>query len=562
MLRKIVQISLLIAVCCTPAACAKVKPMVGVYYFPGWYRTGGEKFVAPYDKTTDWSEWRGAVAKAAHPRPVCGFYDDSNPKLWGYYNDWMSSHGIDFIAFDWYYNDGEEYISESLDKGFLGNKPDPKLRFCLNWCNHGGYWWHSPLKQSGEALDKMIDLACDKYFKLPNYLRIDGKPVFMIYETDILSSFGNVKTALTQIRQRAKARGYELYLVSVYSGANRAEIDRRKEYGYDAFCAYTYAWMRGPSISWQSKTFDYKDITNNIVERVHPYLARIAKEEKIAYWPSTFSGWDDRPRAGLDAALVLQGNAPAEFGRMFRSGLKHMNPASPVVMVEAWNEWGEGACMEPSKEHGFGYLSQIAGALGIKKTDERVPTSSEISSWSILTPQELKVAEANESKPWPTKPIVYNKLGESRKVAPVKLPVVLDFAAGGVELATNDLKIDNRDANGLDVTTTGGDSQVAMSIPEIPVGQIKRITLEADVTAPAGRKLSPPEVYIATGLLPDYSPFACFSMPLVKDGKSTFPTSEVMFWESCGTPLTKIRIDPCGEPGVKIHLRRVILSGE
>ncbi len=222
MLRVMITACLLVAACCAQAA-EKVKPMVGVYYFPGWYRTGGEKGVAPYDRATDWSEWRGAIAKAAVPRPVCGFYDDSNPAVWSYFDRWISSHGIDFIAFDWYYNDGEEYLSESLDKGFLGCKASGGIKFCLNWCNHGGYWWHSKLDQTIPKLEKMIDLACDEYFNRPNYLRIDGKPVFMIYETDILSSFCDVKTALAAIRNRAKQRGCpELYLVGVYSGADRS----------------------------------------------------------------------------------------------------------------------------------------------------------------------------------------------------------------------------------------------------------------------------------------------------------------------------------------------------
>ena len=562
MLRKIVQMCLLIAVCCSPAACAKVKPMVGVYYFPGWYRGGADKSALPNDKTAEYSEWRGAITKGAHPRPLSGFYDDSSPKLWGYFNKWMTSHGIDFIAFDWYYNDEQEFLQDSLDVGFLGSNPNPKLKFCLHWCNHGGSWWNRKLDQTPPKLEKMIDLACDKYFKHPNYLRIDGKPVFMIYETDALSGFGDVKTALTTIRQQARKHGYsDVHLVGVYSGASRAEIDRRKGFGYDAFCAYTYAWMRGPSIAWNSKAFDYKDITSNVVERVHPYLARIAREDGIAYWPTTFSGWDDRPRAGLEDAIVLQGNTPAEFGRMFRSAIKHVNPASPVVMVEAWNEWGEGACMEPSKEHGFGYLREIATAVGASKPDERVPSAAEIASWSILSPEELKTAKENETKPWPVKPVTYNKLGKSRKVADVKLPVVLDFAAGGIEFDANDIRLDSRDADGLVVTTTGSDPQFAVSTPEIPPGQIKRITLEADITPSPGGKATSPELYIATALLPDYSPFASFLMPPVKDGASSFLTSDVMFWDSCGTPLTKIRLDPCGEPGVKIHLRRLILSG-
>lgn len=563
MLRRIVQTCLLIAVCCTPAACAKVRPMVGVYYFPGWHRTGGEKAKPPYDKASDGSEWRGAIMKAAHPRAVCGFADDSNPKVWGYYNDWMTGHGIDFIAFDWYYNCGQEYLSESLDDGFLPSNPDPKLKFCLHWCNHGGPWWRSPLNQSLEELLKMTDLACDKYFKLPNYLRIDGKPVFMIYESDTVGSFGDVKSNLNAMRKRANERGYAgLYIVGVYSGASRAEIDRRKDLGYDAFCAYTYAWMRGPKVTWDSKTYDYADITENIVSNVHPYLARVSKTEGIPYWPTTFSGWDDRPRAGLENGLVLEGNTPEQFGRMFKSALKHVNPASPVVIVEAWNEWGEGACIEPSKEHGFGYLSEIAKALGISKPDERVPSAAEIASWSVLTAEELAIAKANESKPWPVKPPTYYKMGKSRKVAPVKLPVTIDFALGGVEFALNNIEIEKRDATGLTFKTIGGDPQIALSTPEIPTGQIKRMTVEADIiTMPPGRSSVTTELYVATALLPDFCPFTAVIMPPIKNGRTSQITAEMMSWNGFGTPVTRVRLDPCGEAGARVHLRRIILSG-
>jgi len=561
MIRAMITACLIAAVCSVHAAAEKTKPMVGVYYFPGWYRSGGEKAKPPYDRNTDWSEWRGAIAKAATPRPVCGFYDDSNPKLWSYFDRWITSHGIDFIAFDWYYNDGQEYLSESLDKGFLGCKASSGIKFCLHWCNHGGTWWHSKLDQTIPSLEKMIDLASDKYFSRPNYLRIDGKPVLMIYDNDILGSFGDVKTALTAIRKRAAERGCSgLYIVGVYSGADRSQIAVRAESGYDAFCAYTYAWMRGPKVTWDSPTYDYADITDNIVANVHPYLARVAKAEAITYWPSTFSGWDDRPRAGLEKGLVLVGNTPAQFGRMFRSALAHVDPACPVVMVEAWNEWGEGACIEPSKEHGFGYLREIAKAVGKTKPDQAVPSADEIASWSVLLPEELLAAKDNESKPWPVKPAKYYKMGKSRKVADVKLPITIDFSADGVEYPLNDMRIESRDSNGLTLVTTGPDPQIVVAIPETPTAQINRITLDADITMPAGRPAPTTELYFATALLPDFCPFACASLPPFANGLSTLVTHETMCWSSYGTPLTKIRIDPCSEPGARVVLRKLVLS--
>jgi len=144
----------------------------------------------------------------------------------------------------------------------------------------------------------------------------------------------------------------------------------------------------------------------------------------------------------------------------------------------------------------------------------------------------------------------------------VKLPVVIDFASGGVEFALNAIKVEKRDATGLTFITTGGDPQIALATPEISTSRIKRITVEADIlTMPPGRTFVTTEVYLATALLPDFCPFACVIMPQIKDGKTSQLTSEMMAWGSFGTPLTQIRIDPCGEPGARVVLRKLIFSG-
>jgi hypothetical protein len=88
------------------------------------------------------------------------------------------------------------------------------------------------------------------------------------------------------------------------------------------------------------------------------FLSRIGREKGIACWPPTFPGWDDRPRAGAEKAFVTEGNTPERFGQMFRGALKFAGPATAIVMVEAWNEWGEGASIEPDKQYGFGYTQR------------------------------------------------------------------------------------------------------------------------------------------------------------------------------------------------------------
>ena len=95
----------------TSLAADVIRPQIGVYYFPGWCRSG-EAAKPPFDKANDVTEWRSVIAKAPYPRALLGFYDDSDPRLWSYYLNWMKADGIDFIAFDWYYNAGQQYLEQ------------------------------------------------------------------------------------------------------------------------------------------------------------------------------------------------------------------------------------------------------------------------------------------------------------------------------------------------------------------------------------------------------------------------------------------------------------------
>ena len=556
-MRTICRIALLLVLLGSCVA-GKDRALVGVYYFPGWYRAAG-------NPAGESSEWRSAIMKAATPRALCGFYNDADPRLWAYYIPWMSSHGIDFIAFDWYYNAGQEYLYESLDRGFLQAEKNEDVKFCVHWCNHGGPWWIKPLDQSKPAMLAMTDLLCARYFHRPNYLRISNRPVFMIYETNTLLSFGGedaVRDTLAAMRKRAKEKGFkDLYLVAVYPSASPAYLAKLKKLGFDAFCAYTYCWMRPPSVTWDTQAVPYPDLADMMANYVYPNLERISTKAGIPYWPSTFSGWDDRPRAGVEKAFINTDDSPAAFERMFKGALKHVNSASPVVLVEAWNEWGEGACIEPSKQHGFGFLKAIADSLGKKSPFEGLPSAEEIASWSVLTPDELKVAAENESKPWPSKVPKKYPLGKSFDASKIKMPYVFDFTKDGIptdDIALDSIAIEERTAEGTWFETTGGDPKIVLSKVQIPMEQIKRITVEGTIVGDQ-REI---EVYWATARMPEYTGFASALITWPAGGSASIDVSDILSWPSTGTPLTGLRLDPAGGAGVRFQIRRIVLSAE
>lgn len=544
-------------------------PRVGIYYFPGWYRTGGETAKPPYDKASDWSEWRGAIAKAPSPRPLAGFYDDSDPRLWNYYLRWMQGAGIDFIAFDWYYNAGQDYLYESLDRGFLGAAENNETSFCLNWCNHGGAWWAKPIDQTTPALVEMMERVASRYLHRSNYLRHEGKPVFMIYETDLLiAQNGGVektRAALQAMRSVARKHGHpDLHLVAVYSYYSPDIIEQLRQTGFDAFCGYNYVGIKSARVNWDSKNYPYRDVADRLVDFIYPHLKKVGAEKQLPYWPTVFAGWDNSPRVGSEAT-ILTDNTPEEFGRMFRHALKTVNPASPFLIVEAWNEWGENSHIEPSKQYGFGYLQEMALALGKEKFDPTLPTAEEISSWSILSPEELKVAATNELKAKQMEAPKWYQFGKSETVPSPKMPITIEFGTNGIDfknLFVKNLTIMARDETGVNFRTHGGECGIEFDVAKIPTQLIRSIRVEAEILSEGVVPVTPLacEFYWATSYMPSFSPFASVFALLRPNQPIVIQTSDLPGWEDTGTPFTRLRLDLGRQRGVIIRLKRIVLE--
>ena len=101
----------------------------------------------------------------------------------------------------------------------------------------------------------------------------------------------------------------------------------------------------------------YEEIWKNMVAR--PY----AKGE----FRGAFVGWDNSPRLG-NRAKIVPGASPEGFGHFFRQQLQAAaSEGCPFVFVNAWNEWAEGAMLEPDEAHGLAYLEQLRNAVNVVK---------------------------------------------------------------------------------------------------------------------------------------------------------------------------------------------------
>ena len=178
-------------------------------------------------------EWQNVYeAKPKHkghdqPRvPLLGYEDESDPAVMAKKIDIATSHGVNVMIFDWYWFEDKPFLENALDRGFLGAPNSEKMKFFLMWANHDvNLTWNNKVAKksekvfwrggvSYEVFTHIADRVVAKYFKQPNYYKIDGKPVFSIYEINTfikgIGGVENAKKALNYLRKKRtkRARAY------------------------------------------------------------------------------------------------------------------------------------------------------------------------------------------------------------------------------------------------------------------------------------------------------------------------------------------------------------------
>ena len=128
--------------------------------------------------------------------------------------DQAADHGVNVFIFDWYWFDGRPFMETTLTNGFLKARNRDRMQFYLMWANHDvkNYWdtriaalkepnviWRGAV--SREEFERICLRNIEMFFKQPNYYKIDGKPVFMIYEVStFIDGLGGVEQAADALK--------------------------------------------------------------------------------------------------------------------------------------------------------------------------------------------------------------------------------------------------------------------------------------------------------------------------------------------------------------------------
>lgn len=333
-------------------------------------------------------EWEGIYN--AKPRfeghrqprvPLWGYFDESSPKMQEKIIKTATKYGVNTFIFDWYWYENRPFLEGVLNNGFLKAKNCRKMNFYLMWANHtaNSYWDRTEPDKSkvywhGEVDRKIFDGFCDHliqdYFKQPNYYRIDGKPVFAIYELGTfirgMGGFEEAREALQSLRNKCIAAGLPgLHLQAIVWGALPASLsgtpgDKEEtqnntlvKLGFNSMTNYQWCHL-------EPTNREYTEWGEAAITRWKQYDSDFT----VPYFPHVSIDWDPNPRFPLESPV--QGTVfditPAKFEKFLQKAKNYVDAhpqQTPLITINAWNEWAEGSYLEPDEENGYGFLKAV-----------------------------------------------------------------------------------------------------------------------------------------------------------------------------------------------------------
>ncbi len=332
----------------------------------------------------EWQTVRSANAKyEGHlwPRkPLWGYVNEADPFVMEMEIEAAAAHGVNVFIYDWYWYDDRPFLEQCLNNGYLKARNNDKVKFYLMWANHDATSiWDKRTAEMNETIwvgtttfeqfKTVVRRAIDDYFSHPSYYKIDGKPVYMIYDfRNLIKSFGieGSKKALDYFREETVKAGFPGLHLQValrnQNTMNATGID--PVYEGDAVKAVN-------SLGFDSGSYyQYVQMVKNMGRDYLEILADAEREEKyveenfnMTYFPHVSVGWDKNPRYNVTFGNVCENNTPENVEKAFRAAKKYIDThpelPAPLITVNSWNEWTETSYLQPDDLYGYGYLEAI-----------------------------------------------------------------------------------------------------------------------------------------------------------------------------------------------------------
>ncbi len=342
------------------------------YYLPQFY---------PFEDNDNWwgkgtTEWNN-VSKAV-PQYV-GHYQPRLPGELGYYDlrlienikrqvELAKMYGIYGFCYYYYWFDPKRLLDKPLDT--FVNDESLDFPFCLCWANESWakrFWGtdNAVIMEQPNSIDSYQRAIHDmvKYFKSKKYIKVNGACMLVIYKP---SNIPSPKKVLEYWRNYVMSYGITLHIVGVKEFVFNLDLI---ELGFDAISEFQPgSVMKKADVvtlnvshirnDFSGTILSYKTLVNNIENQV---------SNLVHTYQAVMPMWDNTARKNNNKSLILDGSSPKLYKEwlvnVMQTTKKNSTLADKFIFINAWNEWGEGAYLEPDRRYGYAYLNATKCAI-------------------------------------------------------------------------------------------------------------------------------------------------------------------------------------------------------
>ncbi|AZO16022.1 glycosyltransferase [Mesorhizobium sp. M2A.F.Ca.ET.043.05.1.1] len=320
---------------------------------------------------TEWTNVRPAQPQfVGHHQPhvpdELGYYDLRDVAVQRRQVELAKLYGVEGFCFYFYWFGGKRLLEKPLENWLADRSLD--LPFCLCWANEN---W----SRRWDGLDHEILIAQDHssdddfgfiaevapYLRDPRYIRIDGKPLLLVYRPSLLPAPGET---VQRWRKWCRENGLgEIFLAYTQS----FESVPPEQYGFDAAVEFPPNRSAPPNVTHLVTPLN-DDFDSTVYDwSVFPERSKNYPPREYKLFRSVCPGWDNTARRRHGGGVFIN-NTPELYRAWLENAIDdtiaHVEePSERLVFVNAWNEWAEGAHLEPDAANGFAYLQATRDAL-------------------------------------------------------------------------------------------------------------------------------------------------------------------------------------------------------
>ena len=304
----------------------------------------------------------GTPEVASHYHPLIGLYDSDDGAVLEYQAQLMKLAGIDGALVDWYGNvDCDDYLPNHVAAShFISVTGRAALKFGLvyedrtvpNLIKHG----KTTREGAIGAGNKLLQWVDRNWFSSPNYVRLGGKPVFLVF-------------------------GPEYYKGNAWNGVFRGLKHAPSFFTLDSVQAPgagTFGWPQPQGRTWAEKLEAYYERSTSAPVQIAPAFPRFNDYYHVA---------------GISASNgMIEDNGGRTYTRTLN---RAMASKSPIIQLITWNDYGEGTVLEPTVEFGYRDLEATQ-----KFRREHIQPSFKFTAADLRLPERLlQLRRASKGKP-------------------------------------------------------------------------------------------------------------------------------------------------------------------